>query len=68
MEEPALQNATLLVYANKQDMHAAMPAQELMQSLNLKKLRQKWYIQPCSAATGQGLYEGLDWLAQNIQS
>jgi ADP-ribosylation factor protein 1 len=25
-----------------------------------------WYIQACCATTGDGLYEGLDWLQKNI--
>ena len=67
MEEPALENAKLVVFANKQDMKNAMPASEVVQALELKKLRQEWYVQPTSAATGMGLYEGLDWLASKLK-
>jgi len=26
----------------------------------------KWRIQPCCATSGDGLYEGLDWLSQIV--
>ncbi len=66
MAEPSLSNARLLVYANKQDMPTALPATELAAALNLKALKQNWFVQPASATNGTGLYEGLDWLAANI--
>jgi len=67
MSEPCLQNATLLVYANKQDMPNAASVSDLAEGLRLRSLKQKWFVQPSSAQTGQGLYEGLDWLSTNIQ-
>jgi len=66
MEEPCLADAKLLVLANKQDMAMALPSSEIVSALELKNLRQQWFVQPCSATTGQGLYEGLDWLATRI--
>jgi ADP-ribosylation factor protein 1 len=66
MEEPALAEAKLLVLANKQDMPLAMSSSDVAGALELKSLRQKWWVQPCSAVTGQGLYEGLDWLATQL--
>lgn len=68
MDEPALHDARLLVFANKQDMPNALPASDLVTALDLRGLKAQWFIQPTSATTGQGLYEGLDWLAKNIQS
>ncbi|KAG2389243.1 hypothetical protein C9374_014643 [Naegleria lovaniensis] len=29
-------------------------------------IKQQFTIQPCSAKTGEGLFEGLDWLSQNV--
>ena len=34
--------------------------------LKLKSIKQKWYIQPTCAETGEGLFEGLDWLSNNL--
>jgi len=66
MAEPALRDAKLVVFANKQDMPQALPATELVTQLELRMLKQKWYLQPTSATSGQGLYEGLDWLASQL--
>jgi small GTP-binding protein len=68
MEEPALAEARLVVFANKQDMPNAMTGSEVMEALELKRLRQEWYVQPTSAQSGKGLYEGLDWLATHIKT
>ena len=67
MEEPALRDAKLVVFANKQDMPNAVPAMDIINVLELRNLKNKWFVQPTSATTGHGLYEGLDWLAQNLE-
>ncbi|KAH0857620.1 hypothetical protein HID58_085881 [Brassica napus] len=62
-----LRDAVLLVFANKQDLPNAMNAAEITDKLGLHSLRQRhWYIQSTCATTGEGLYEGLDWLSNNI--
>ncbi|KAI3451982.1 hypothetical protein Pfo_008647 [Paulownia fortunei] len=67
--EDELRDATLLVFANKQDLPNAMNVPELTDKLGLHSLRQRrWYIQSACATSGQGLYEGLDWLSSNISS
>lgn len=67
LNEDELRDAVLLVFANKQDLPNAMNAAEITDKLGLHALRQRhWYIQSCCATSGEGLYEGLDWLSQNI--
>ena len=62
-----LREAILLVYANKQDLPNAMSAAEMTDKLGLNNLRgRSWYIQACCATTGDGLYEGLDWLSSTL--
>jgi len=61
------QNAVLLVYANKQDLPNAMTAQEIADKLKLPSIKQEWYIQASCATTGDGLYEGLEWLSQKLE-
>lgn len=61
LREPQLTDCAVLVYANKQDMSGA--ESELRDKLGLLHLHQRWRVQPCVATTGDGLYEGLDWLA-----
>merc|ERR1711972_830582 len=53
------------VLANKQDLPNSMPAAEVTEKLGLHDLRHRqWYIQSACATTGDGLYEGLDWLSR----
>jgi ADP-ribosylation factor protein 1 len=59
-----LQDAKILVFANKQDLPNAMNAGELMDALKLNDLKQQWFLQPCCATTGEGLFEGIEWLSQ----
>ncbi|XP_065638123.1 ADP-ribosylation factor 2-like, partial [Quercus suber] len=62
-----LREAVLLVFANKQDLPNAINAAEITDKLGLHSLRQcHWYIQSTCATSGDGLYEGLDWLSNNI--
>ena len=67
LNEDELREAKLLVLANKQDLPNAMNAAEVADKLGLHSLRQRsWYIQSACAITGDGLYEGLDWLSNAI--
>eukprot|EP01026_Neomeris_dumetosa_P019796 TRINITY_DN179_c1_g1_i1.p2 TRINITY_DN179_c1_g1~~TRINITY_DN179_c1_g1_i1.p2 ORF type:complete len:180 (-),score=24.71 TRINITY_DN179_c1_g1_i1:268-807(-) len=67
LNEDELANAALLVFANKQDLPNAMNVAEITDKLGLHSLRnRKWYIQATCATSGDGLYEGLDWLSNNI--
>ncbi|KAK7332630.1 hypothetical protein VNO80_29385 [Phaseolus coccineus] len=69
LNEDELRDAVLLVFANKQDLPNAMNAAEITDRLGLNSLRQRhWYIQSTCATSGEGLYEGLDWLSNNISS
>uniref|UniRef100_A0A2P2LC37 ADP-ribosylation factor n=1 Tax=Rhizophora mucronata TaxID=61149 RepID=A0A2P2LC37_RHIMU len=46
-----------------------MNAAEITDKLGLHSLRQRhWYIQSTCATSGEGLYEGLEWLSNNIAS
>jgi len=57
----------LLVYANKQDMPEAHSVQEVADELGLPELQNRiWYIQACSASSGDGLTDGLDWLVSKM--
>lgn len=68
LNEDELRDALLLVFANKQDLPNAMNAAEITDKLGLQALRQRnWYIQATCATTGEGLYEGLEWLSTNLR-
>lgn len=68
LSEDELRDAILLVYANKQDLPNAMSVKEVTERLGLKKLRERpWWIQGSSAPSGDGLFEGLDWLSKTLK-
>mmetsp|Transcript_14494 Transcript_14494/g.56973 ORF Transcript_14494/g.56973 Transcript_14494/m.56973 type:complete len:183 (+) Transcript_14494:109-657(+) len=63
----SLKEGKLLVYANKQDITGAMSAAEVSDALHLHDIKEHdWHIQGCCALTGEGLFEGLDWVTQKI--
>merc|ERR1712226_857640 len=67
--EDEMRDAVLLVFANKQDLPNAMTAAEVTDKLGLQSMRNRqWFIQSTCAATGDGLYEGLDWLSRTLSS
>jgi len=52
-----------------QDLPNAMNAAEITDKLGLHSLRnRKWYIQATCATSGDGLYEGLDWLSNELKN
>mmetsp|Transcript_18233 Transcript_18233/g.44507 ORF Transcript_18233/g.44507 Transcript_18233/m.44507 type:complete len:180 (-) Transcript_18233:74-613(-) len=67
LSEDEMKDAVLLVFANKQDLPQAMPAAEVTEKLKLTSMsNRQWYIQSTCATTGDGLYEGLDWLSRTL--
>merc|ERR1712039_494362 len=64
-----MRDVTLLVYANKQDLPNAMTSAEVSEKLGLHTMRNRqWLIQSACATTGDGLYEGLDWMSRTLSS
>ncbi|MBA0830840.1 hypothetical protein Goarm_015342 [Gossypium armourianum] len=62
-----LQHSVILVFANKQDLKDAMTPAEITDALSLHSIKNHdWHIQACSALTGDGLYDGLGWIAQHV--
>jgi len=69
LSEDELREAILLIFANKQDLPNAMNAAEITDKLGLHSLRNRsWYIQAACATSGDGLYEGLDWLSNQLKN
>ena len=69
MQQDVMRDVSLLVYANKQDLPNCMPTADLARRLELSKIcggSKNWYIQGAVATSGQGLYEGLDWLCESV--
>ncbi|XP_045603659.1 uncharacterized protein [Procambarus clarkii] len=56
----------LLVLANKQDLPQAASVDTITHSLGLRHHTRPWFVQPTCAVTSSGIYEALDWLANQI--
>jgi len=67
LENEALKNTVILIYANKQDLQGAKGVNEIMQIYEFDKIKDHiWHIQPCSAQTGEGLVTGMKWLSDQL--
>ncbi|CAM1318975.1 ARL2 (predicted) [Pycnogonum litorale] len=67
LKEERLAGATLLVFANKQDLPGALPAVDIKEVLDLDNIRtHHWKILKCSAMTGENLLDGIDWIIDDI--
>ncbi|XP_078163484.1 uncharacterized protein LOC144558517 [Carex rostrata] len=67
VNDPLMLNSVILVFANKQDMKGAMTPAEVSEGLGVYNLRNRtWHVQGTCALKGDGLYEGLDWLATTL--
>uniref|UniRef100_G1Q2G0 ADP-ribosylation factor-like protein 2 n=1 Tax=Myotis lucifugus TaxID=59463 RepID=G1Q2G0_MYOLU len=64
-----LAGATLLIFANKQDLPGALSSNTIREALELDSIRSHhWCIQGCSAVTGDNLLPGIIWLLEDISS
>uniref|UniRef100_A0A8C5LK25 ADP-ribosylation factor-like 5C n=1 Tax=Jaculus jaculus TaxID=51337 RepID=A0A8C5LK25_JACJA len=63
----ALQGASVLIFANKQDLKESMTTAEISQFLRLSSIKDHpWHIQGCCALTGEGLPAGLQWMQSQV--
>jgi len=68
LADDAMKDAAILVLANKQDLPNALPTKDIVSAMGLnKEHRRPWYVQPCQATKGDGLYEGMDWLCKTLK-
>ena len=67
IKNSALKNATILIYANKQDLPGAKSVEQIIKDYQLDNIKNhSWKIQSCSATRGEGLIEGLKWLSEQL--
>uniref|UniRef100_A0A0A9XQF0 RING-type E3 ubiquitin transferase n=1 Tax=Lygus hesperus TaxID=30085 RepID=A0A0A9XQF0_LYGHE len=66
--EKDLKEAALLILVNKQDVEGCEGLEVITETLGASKLccGHSWHALACSAQTGQGLYQGLDWLSSQL--
>jgi GTPase SAR1 family protein len=63
-----LHDAPLLIFATKQDLSDAMTSEELQRELGLEEIPCRcYYVAGCSAVTGEGIHEGIDWIVGEIR-
>jgi len=69
VDDPLMRNAAVLIFANKQDLPGAISPAALCEAFGLGEMRgRRWHVQGAVATRGEGLYEGLDWLAAALRS
>uniref|UniRef100_A0A8C1JYK9 ADP ribosylation factor like GTPase 3, like 2 n=1 Tax=Cyprinus carpio TaxID=7962 RepID=A0A8C1JYK9_CYPCA len=67
IDEENLTGDPILIFANKQDLGTASLASEIAEGLNLHTYRDRvWQIQACSALTGEGVQDGMNWICNNL--
>jgi len=68
LTDDRLRRISLLLLANKQDLPRAASVSKIAEEMRLTRLPYtiKWHIAATNAVTGEGIYEGLDWLSQNL--
>jgi ADP-ribosylation factor-like protein 2 len=69
LTEERLMGATLLVFANKQDLMGSLKCEDIKNLLELESITtHHWKIVGCSAYSGHNLLDGIDWLLEDIAS
>ncbi|KAJ3193360.1 ADP-ribosylation factor-like protein 2 [Irineochytrium annulatum] len=67
LQEERLAGASLLIFANKQDLESALTKEQISQVLELDNIQtHHWHIESCSAMTGDNLLSGMDWIVSDI--
>jgi small GTP-binding protein len=67
VDSEAVEEAQILVIANKQDLTDVMSVTEITTALRLSQMKRNWNVVPCSAVTGEGLDIALDWMDKNLK-
>ena len=68
LNEQELSDSKILIFANKADLAKSDDIKNLSKTLELDSVvnGRKYFIQPCCATTGEGLFEGMNWLCSQL--
>ncbi|TRY75352.1 hypothetical protein TCAL_00589 [Tigriopus californicus] len=66
--EDKLNEVPLLIFANKQDLIGAAAASNIAEGLGLHQIKDRaWQIQACSASSGEGVKDGMEWVCKTVK-
>jgi len=69
LRAPELENAVLLILANKQDLPGALTTAQVADKIGVNHMKNRtWHVQGCCATNGQGLIEGFTNLTKMIKN
>jgi len=65
-----LKDVPFVVFANKQDLPHSFSVSEVRERMDLDSSLsgRQWHIQPLCTTTGDGIYEGMDWLCSALMT
>lgn len=68
VQEKELKEASLLIFANKQDVDNCISIESITENFGLFKLccNRSWHIQACDVKSGLGLQDGIEWLSRQM--
>ena len=72
LTDPMLHGATLLVLCNKQDLPNRLTPNQIVDAFGFRGSNagavsgRNWFLQGCCAHSGEGLFDGLDWLCKHL--
>jgi ADP-ribosylation factor-like protein 2 len=72
LQQEKLAGSSLLIFVNKQDVDGSTSLEQIASLLELEKdsryQGRHCHLQGCSAITGEGLVEGMDWIVNDISN
>eukprot|EP00123_Amoebidium_parasiticum_P020570 comp52682_c0_seq1/m.47696 comp52682_c0_seq1/g.47696 ORF comp52682_c0_seq1/g.47696 comp52682_c0_seq1/m.47696 type:complete len:189 (-) comp52682_c0_seq1:151-717(-) len=68
LDDPGIEDAVVLILANKQDVAGAQTPQDLLGKLGLEQYQQRvWNMHATHATSEDGLYDALEWLVDKLE-
>ena len=65
---PEMQDVPIMIFGNKQDMRGAVNPPQLIEQLQMNRYNShSWYVQGTCAVTGEGIWEGIEIIAEMIK-
>lgn len=67
MTKEELKKSIILIFANKQDKENCLKTSDIIKLYDLTSIKSHiWHIQECSTKTNTNLYEGMQWLSNEL--